>query len=477
MTKRKLDCVIKESIQINKINTKKKLEGNAEKGIIYQASSVSSIIYSDKNIKSLLKSYLPNANIEDIYLFKIIEDHVYYNFVNNLKTKLIYETKDKIVSDDKFYVIIEQSINQDQNISSAILLKLYNKNNKNQLEILPVIDNEDTVDLLKNLKKQLKSWPEDLKKLRMITDDIPEWYNTQLPINISNLIEIIKLSIKYKSPHQIPDDKIIEIMNTPYAEYEKIHQELLNRLELTDDEGIDQLSLVDKNQDEFVASSSIKKTVSWDPTVEDNEGHTIRRKKHKFKVKTKEKDEVEEYFEQCITSWNWDQKIWEDRYFNTNRLDSDKFQHLLDKHCDRIMGAFGSHISTKHHYDRPECYHGCGEVKEEILNKIIEGYIFLINCSPNLLNLFREYQESMLEAFSQNDIDMQGFYNAHPELKLINLIEKRISNIDIDEKDQNSIIIPISDDKTDTEILVDITNYDQENSELKLVGNSTDSSE
>ncbi|XVN42338.1 MAG: hypothetical protein RCG15_06830 [Candidatus Rickettsia vulgarisii] len=90
MTKRKLDCVIKESIQINTINTKKKLEGNAEKGIIYQASSVSSIIYSDKNIKLLLKSYLPNANIEDIYLFKIIEDHVYYNFVNNLKTKLKY---------------------------------------------------------------------------------------------------------------------------------------------------------------------------------------------------------------------------------------------------------------------------------------------------------------------------------------------------------------------------------------------------
>ncbi|WP_103897701.1 hypothetical protein [Rickettsia fournieri] len=457
--------------------TKRKLEDNAEKDIIYQASSVSSIIYSDKNIKLLLKSYLPNANIEDIYLFKIIEDHVYYNFVNNLKTKLIYETKDKIVSDDKFYVIIEQSINQDQNISSAILLKLYNKNNKNQLEILPVIDNEDTVDLLKNLKKQLKSWPEELKKLRMITDDIPEWYNTQLPINISNLIEIIKLSIKYKSPYQIPDDKIIEIMNTSYAEYEKIHQELLNRLELTDDEGVDQLSLVDKNQDEFVASSSIKKTVSWDPTVEDNEGHTIRRKKHKFKVKTKEKDEVEEYFEQCITSWNWDQKIWEERYFNTNRLDSDKFQHLLDKHCDRIMGAFGSHISTKHHYDRPECYHGCGEVKEEILNKIIEGYIFLINCSPNLLNLFREYQESMLEAFSQCDIDMLGFYKAHPELKLINLIEKRIGNIDIDGKDQNSIIIPISDDKTDTEILVDITNYDQENSELKLTGNITDNHE
>ncbi|XVN41364.1 MAG: hypothetical protein RCO49_02045 [Rickettsia endosymbiont of Argas persicus] len=457
--------------------TKRKLEDNAEKDIIYQASSVSSIIYSDKNIKLLLKSYLPNANIEDIYLFKIIEDHVYYNFVNNLKTKLIYETKDKIVSDDKFYVIIEQSINQDQNISSAILLKLYNKNNKNQLEILPVIDNEDTVDLLKNLKKQLKSWPEELKKLRMITDDIPEWYNTQLPINISNLIEIIKLSIKYKSPHQIPDDKIIEIMSTSYAEYEKIHQELLNRLELTDDEGIDQLSLVDKNQDEFVASSSIKKTVSWDPTVEDNEGHTIRRKKHKFKVKTKEKDEVEEYFEQCITSWNWDQKIWEERYFNTNKLDSDKFQHLLDKYCDQIRGAFGGHVSKKHLYDRPECYHGCGEVKEEILNKIIEGYIFLINCSPNLLNLFREYQESMLESFSQCDIDMLGFYKAHPELKLINLIEKRISNIDIDGKDQNSIIIPISDDKTDTEILVDITNYNQENSELKLTGDIVDSYE
>ncbi|KJV78057.1 hypothetical protein RHORCCE3_1947 [Rickettsia hoogstraalii str. RCCE3] len=474
MTKRKLDCVIiKESIQINTINKKKELEGNAEKGIIYQVSSVSSIIYSDKNIKSLLKSYLPNANIEDIYLFKVIGDHVYYNFINNLKAKLIHETKDKVVSNDRFYVIIEQSINQDQNISSAILLKLYNKNNENQIKILPVLGSTSwlLMDKLQNTS--------ELSKVSVKGDSKPKWFRENQSINVylDNLIEVIKLSIEYKSPHQIPDDKIIEIMNTPYAEYEKIHQELLNRLKLTDDEGIDQLSLVDKNQDEFVASSSIKKTVSWDPTVEDNEGHTIRRKKHKFKVKIKEKDEIEEYFEQCITSWNWDQKIWEERYFNTNRLDSDKFQHLLDKHCDRIMGKFGGHISKKHHYDRPECYHGCGEVKEEILNKIIEGYIFLINCSPNLLNLFREYQESMLEAFSQCDIDMLGFYKAHPELKLINLIEKRISNIDIDEKDQNSIIIPVSDDKTDTEILVDIINYNQENSELKLTGNIVDSYE
>ncbi|GFY43773.1 uncharacterized protein TNIN_107201 [Trichonephila inaurata madagascariensis] len=340
------------------MNKKRKLEDNAAKGIIYQTSGVSSTMYSDKSIKSLLKSYLPNANIEGIYLLKIIEDHVYYNFVNNFKTKLIYETKGKIVSEDKFYVIIEQSINQDQNISSAILLKLYSKHNKNQLEILPVIDREDTVDLLKDLKKELKLGSEELKKLRIIIDDIPEWYNAQLPINISNLIEIIKLSIKYKSPQQIPDNKIVEIMNTSYAEYEKSHQELLNRLELTDDEGMDQLSLIDKNRDEFVASSSIKNTISWDATVEDNEGHTIRRKKHKFKVETKEKDEVEKYFGHCITSWNWDKKIWDEQYFNTNKLDSDKFQHLLDEHRVRIMGKFGMHVSTKHRYDRPECYHG-----------------------------------------------------------------------------------------------------------------------
>ncbi|MCZ6884671.1 hypothetical protein [Rickettsia helvetica] len=457
------------------MNKKRKLEDNAEKGIIYQTSSVSGTMYSDKSIKSLLKSYLPNANIEDIYLFKVIEDHVYYNFVNNLKTKLIYETKDKIVSDDKFYVIIEQSINQDQNISSAILLKLYNKN---QLEILPVIDNEDTVDLLKNLKKQLKLGSEELKKLRIITDDIPEWYNAQLPINISNLIEIIKLSIKYKSPHQIPDDKIIEIMNTPYAEYEKSHQELLNGLKLTDDEEIDQLSLVDKNQDEFVASANIKKAVSWDPVVEDNEGHTIRRKKHKFKVKTKEKDEVEEYFEQCITSWNWDQKIWEERYFNTNRLDSDKFKELIDKYCDEIIVKnLGNQVLSKHHYDNcnnTSCNH---TESHKSLDKIIEGYVFLINYSPNLFTLLKENQEIAFRAFSQCDVDVLGFYKAHPELKLTSLIGKRIGNIDIVVKDQGNIINPISYDKIDTEILIDVTNYDQENSELKLTGNITDNHE
>ncbi|XVN40589.1 MAG: hypothetical protein RCO49_07305 [Rickettsia endosymbiont of Argas persicus] len=103
-----------------------------------------------------------------------------------------------------------------------------------------------------------------MSKISIKVDDLSDWFRENQSINVylDNLIEVIKLSIEYKSPSKIPDDKIIEIMNTSYAEYEKIHQELLNRLELTDDEGIDQLSLVDKNQDEFVASSSIKKTVS-----------------------------------------------------------------------------------------------------------------------------------------------------------------------------------------------------------------------
>ncbi|XVN41755.1 MAG: hypothetical protein RCO49_04590 [Rickettsia endosymbiont of Argas persicus] len=475
MTKRKLDCVIKESIQINTINTKKKLEGNAEKGIIYQASSVSSIIYSDKNIKLLLKSYLPNANIEDIYLFKVIGDHVYYNFVNNLKTKLIYETKDKIVSDDKFYVIIEQSINQDQNISSAILLKLYNKNNKNQIKILPIVTSINGIEdalLLSEFRKD-----QELCTLKIKVDSIPDWFRENQSINVylDNLIEVIKLSIEYKSPSKIPDDKIIEIMNTSYAEYEKIHQELLNRLELTDDEGIDQLSLVDKNQDEFVASSSIKKTVSWDPTVEDNEGHTIRRKKHKFKVKTKEKDEVEEYFEQCITSWNWDQKIWEERYFNTNKLNTDQFKELIDQYCNEIKKEFRIHIFNKYsYYDCPNYVDPLDF--QESLNQIVKGYRFLIGYYSNFYNVLSEYQESIFMEFS--DTNFIRFYDDHPGLTLIRLIEKRTDNVNIVvTKDQNNIINSTSDYKTDSEILVDVTNYDQENSELKLVGNSTDSSE
>ncbi len=440
--------------------------------------NIAYITYSNKIIKSLLKSYLPNASIEDIYLFKATGDHIYYNIVNDLKTKLISAIKDKLVSGDKFYVIIEQTINNDLQVSSATILKLYSESNKNQLQILPVIDSAGSVDLL---KKQLKSESKELKKLRMMIDDIPEWYNAQLSINIINLIEILRLSIEHKSPYRVPDDKIKKIINTPYTEYEKSHQELLNSLKLTDSEAINQLIPAD-NQDKSVESRGIKrkreggKAVSWGPAVEDNEGHTIRTKKRKIK----KKDEVEKYFEDCIKSWNWDPKIWEERYFNTNKLNYKKFKDLLDKldkddtYCTKIRGTFGGHIISKHHYDSPNDYgdyDGSKRLKEEQLNKIIDGYIFLIEHSPNLLNLFREYQESMLKSFSENDIDMLGFYNNHPELKLINLIEKRIGNIDINAKDQNSIIIPISDNKTDTEILVNITNYSQENSELELTRN------
>ncbi|WHQ46851.1 MAG: hypothetical protein MTP17_00400 [Candidatus Midichloria sp.] len=468
MNKRKFN-----DMQADSINKRSNLADNTAKDMGYQASSSLNTIYSNKSIKSLLKSYLPNVNIEDIYLSKVTGDHVYYNFVNNLKGKLIHETKDKVVSDDKFYVIIEQSINSDLQVSSVTVLKLYSKNNKNRIKILPIVGSTSGL-----LISEFQNTSE-LKTVQVKLGVMLEWFceNQSINVYLDNLIEVIKLSIEYKTPGKVPDDMVEKIMNTPYTEYEKSHQELLNTLKVTDGKEINELSLADKDQGEVIVSASIKKTVSWDPLVEDNEGYTTRREKHKFKTKTeeckKEKDEVEEYFEQCITSWHWDQKIWEKRYFHTNKLNSDKFQHLLDKHCDRIRGKFGGHILKKHHYDCPGCYQGCNLIEGKLLNKIIDGYTFLMSYSPNLLSLLMEYQKSMLESFSQNDIDMLAFYNAHPELKLINLIEKRISNIDIVEKGHGNI----PDGRTDIEVLVDVTNHDQENFELKLAGNSLDSYE
>ncbi|XVN40588.1 MAG: hypothetical protein RCO49_07300 [Rickettsia endosymbiont of Argas persicus] len=100
----------------------------------------------------------------------------------------------------------------------------------------------------------------------------------------------------------------------------------------------------------------------------------------------------------------------------------------------------------------------------------------MIGYYSNFYNVLSEYQESIFMEFS--DTNFIRFYNDHPGLTLIRLIEKRTDNVNIVvTKDQNNIINSTSDYKTDSEILVDVTNYDQENSELKLVGNSTDSSE
>ena len=415
--------------------------------------------FLNQSIKSLLNNYLRNASIEDIYLLKVTRDDIYYRVVNDLKTKLTSTIKDKVASDDKFYVIIEQSANTDLEISSAIILKLYNKNNISQIKILPIV--VGSVSIERSLFNEFRTNSE-LSKISIKVDSKPKWFREQestTSIYLANLIEVVKLSIEYKSPNKVPNDKIEEVMTTPYSEYEKSHQELFNSLKLTNNEAIDQSILADKHENGSVVSGSIKRKrmVSWDPLVEDNEGHTIRRKKHKSTINTKAKDEIEEYFKQCITSWHWDQTIWEEKY----KVTSERLQHLLDKYCDRIRGKFGGHILNKHHYDCPNDYDGCKHLQEDQLNKIIDGYIFLIGHCPNLLNLFREYQKSMLKSLSQCAIDMLGFYNNHPKLKLINLIEKRVDNID----------------KADREILVNITNCNQENVSLKLTGNIVHSSE
>ncbi len=60
MTKRKLDCVIKESIQINTINKKSKLVDDAEKYSTNQNSYMltNTELYSNKNIKLILLQVL-----------------------------------------------------------------------------------------------------------------------------------------------------------------------------------------------------------------------------------------------------------------------------------------------------------------------------------------------------------------------------------------------------------------------------------
>ncbi|XVN43920.1 MAG: hypothetical protein RCG16_07155 [Rickettsia hoogstraalii] len=173
------------------------------------------IEYTSDKIKLIFQHYLPHKNIEQVYLIEAPDP--YYSCIDNLKQQLIWETKDKVIFSDKFYVVIERSDDPSQ-VSSAIILKLSNKGNKNQLEILPVLGS-----ISGSLLDEFQKTPE-LGKVSIKVDSIPDWFlehKSTTNVYLNNLIEVIKLSIECNAPCKVQDNEIEEIMSESSIEYEK----------------------------------------------------------------------------------------------------------------------------------------------------------------------------------------------------------------------------------------------------------------
>ncbi|XVN41403.1 MAG: hypothetical protein RCO49_02310 [Rickettsia endosymbiont of Argas persicus] len=110
-------------------------------------------------------------------------------------------------------------------------MKLSNKGNKNQLEILPVIDSINgarDILLFSEFRKD-----QELRALKIKVDSIPDWFLEHKSITnvyLNNLIEIIKLSIECNAPCEVGDNEIEEIMSESSIEYEKTHKSILDQV-------------------------------------------------------------------------------------------------------------------------------------------------------------------------------------------------------------------------------------------------------
>ncbi|WHQ46852.1 MAG: hypothetical protein MTP17_00405 [Candidatus Midichloria sp.] len=179
--------------------------------------------YTSDKIKLILEHYLPQKNIEYVYL--IDNPDQYHNCIDNLKQQLIQETKDKVVFNDQFYVVIERPDDQSR-VSSAIVLKLFNKNNKNQIKVLPVVGSTSGL-----LISEFQNTPE-LKIVQVKLDIIPDWFreHQHTSIYLNNLIEVVRLSIECNAPCKVGNNEIEEIMSESSIEYEKIHKSILGQV-------------------------------------------------------------------------------------------------------------------------------------------------------------------------------------------------------------------------------------------------------
>ncbi|ALN41248.1 hypothetical protein ASQ44_03795 [Rickettsia rhipicephali] len=519
MTKRKLDCVIKESIQINTINKKSKLVDDAEKYSTNQNSYMltNTELYSNKNIKLILLHHMQDKVIDvDIFDYDVNKEKE--EQWNKQQKKLIKKLKFDLYKfessqlTEKFYILGQKDNNAI--ITAASIIRFFKQDDELIIDVIPVI-----------LHKYSRSIYNDLNMQSVLDDIAIDILCTRRSgtliksegINIGKFIEVIKLRINNIDNPVSIDEDIKKVIEVPSSNYKIAHQEIVDKykIEFQNNEGQGNysseedeiLDVIDQIKDtieyeeiicevvEQLITRAVKKSekgeknLSWDISVVDNEGRTRNNKE----VKLNDREAIE-IFAKALEKWDLE-------LFKEAKDKSKDFAKLVDYFNEEIKHEFWGHFFEHCYYKRslndPKLSH---QKKREIEKEYdinvfqgLDGYVFLIKNVPNLLDQLRAKQCSIIRDLPEDRqkdrpkdlvelieskisaVDSSRDANNDQVMGMINLTNGDLQGIKqdnteqnkLDEKENESTSLIIN---TESNILC-VENATQENIALSLIGN------
>lgn len=512
MTKRKLDCVIKESIQINTINKKSKLVDDSEKYSTNRDSNnmlTNTELYSNKNIKLVLLHHMQDKVIDvDIFDYDVNKEEE--EQWNKQQKKLIKKLKFDLYKfessqlTEKFYALGQKDNNAV--ITAASIIRFLKQDDELIIDVIPVI-----------LHKYSRSIYNDLNMQSVLDDIAIDILCTRRSgiliksegIDIGKFIEVIKLRINnIDNPINIDED-IKKVIEVPSSNYKIAHQAIVDKykIEFQDNEGQGNysseedeiLDVIDQIKDtieyeeiicevvEELITRAVKKSekgekkLSWDISVIDNEGRTRNNKE----VKLNDREAIE-IFAKAVEKWDLE-------LFKEAKEKSKNFVKLFDYFDEEIRDEFWSHFYSNIYYQDhllTEDLNIDNVLSTTIeynnfIQKISDGYAFLISNIPSIWDKLKQQQLCRINEFSKSDkifkdliAIIEGKINPVQAKQNNNINDNasasnNVQNINIYNKADNNCVN--SHDQADLRVgnfaVPTIHFHNQENIELDLIGN------
>lgn len=509
MTKRKLDCVIKESIQINTINKKSKLADDAAKYLTDQNFYMltTTELYSNNNIKLILSDYIKDKVIDvdilDCDVSKSKEkqwDKQQKKLIKKLKYDLYKFESSQLT--EKFYILGQKDNNAI--IKAASIIRFYTQNDENTISIVPLIDYIYSHNLFGLFNKD--------EIILQYTDNLSSRKKCGIlirseGIDIGKFIEVIKLRINNIDNTVSIDEDIKKVIEVLSNSYKIAHQEIVDKykIEFQDNEGqgdysseedevldvVDEIKNAIENEEiigevvEQLVAKVVKKSeqevkkISWDISVIDNEGRTRNNKEVKLND-----GEAIEIFAKAVEKWDLE-------LFKEAKDKSKDFAKLVDYFDEEIKNKFWVHFYNNIYYQ--------GRLTEELnidkllstkieynnyIQKISDGYAFLISNIPSIWDKLKQEQLCGINQLSKsNKISkdliaiIEGKINPVQAQQNNNINDdatsNNIQNINIYNKADNNCVN--NEDQADllvgNFVVPTVHFHHQENIELDLIGN------
>lgn len=442
MSKRKLDCVIKESKQTNVINKKSKLVDDAKKYSTDQNSYMltTTELYSNKNIKSILLHHM-QGKVIDVNIFDYEVNECQEEQWNKQQKKLIKKLKFDLYQfessqlTEKYYIFGQKD---DHNvITAASIIRFFAQDSGQAIKIIPLMDYEYAFDLFSQLNEDSMSNNIDISIMSKRRSGI---LIKSAGIDIGNFIEVIKLKINnIDNPVTVTiDEDIKKVIEAPNNNYKLDHQVIADKYKIdfqdnqekgnyssakderNDRKGAIESQAIVGQPTTKVAKKSKKKgkSIFWDKSVLDNEGRTRNNKE----VAQNDQEAIK-IFEQAV-------KDWDVELFKQAKAKSNDFIKLVDYFNEEIQHEFWGHFYQNCYYKQcfqeemhdPEKTASIKQAYSTFILKTLDGYKFLINNIPNIFDQFKNKQDAIIRDLPAGR--QQNRYN-----DLIELIEYRINRI------------------------------------------------